>query len=111
MPPVTRSQATQTHRFVFLSKPLPSDHRGPALRRGVWVYLEVPARSAHLYGLRPKRYLVNYMETFPGNHLDCHLLPDALRDIRAFFRDYPNMELDTSDTTALVAPGHGVQLK
>jgi hypothetical protein len=107
MPPLTRYQEAHPYHFIFRRAPLSGDTARDALRRGVWVYLNIPARKAHLYGLVPRDYLVNYMTCFPGNHLERHLLLDALQELRAFFRAFPDQDLYTNDTTALVPPGKG----
>lgn len=106
--PLTRYQKSHPHQWVFSSAPLdPEDPEDLPLRPGLWVYLEVPSRMAHRYGLKPADYVMNYAVTFPDNELQQHLLAESLELFQAYFKDHPDQDLYAQDSTALVTPGHG----
>jgi len=107
MPPVTRAQSAFPHQFVFRGRPFSGRKKEAALAPGIWVYLDVPARSAHLYCLKPKAYLFNYMTVFPGNTMLADMLPETISLMREVFERDPDCTMTTSDTTLMMKPGCG----
>ena len=109
MPPVTRYQERNPHCYVFSGKPLTDDKNDKPLLPGLWVYLQVPARLAHLYWLKRKDYLMNCAKV--GFMPPDDFLPDAVADMRASFRLDPDTILSAIDTTRIMKPGCGRMLQ
>lgn len=106
MPPSTRYQKQHPHGLVFSGEPLSDQPDESALLPGIWVYLEIPARKAHLYGMKPKDYVWNYMETFVDNTLAEDILPEVAELMRTHFRQH-HTTLSATNTHQLVKPGRG----
>jgi hypothetical protein len=99
-----KEQNECNYEFLFTSKPISGKQSEKPLSPGIYMYLSLPADCAWMWGLKPKDYFFNYVETHPDTQA-CDFHADSLRLMRQVLET--GEIITTSDTTHICKPGKG----